>query len=116
MNIVEDEKYLKNESDINGYFEDVGYDYFECGQGYYEDETEVFIKIEDNYFVVHMTAEILGDKQDRGDRLYYVDEITSVTHTPISKETILEMQNVSLIKQIAFHEKEIEQLKAKLIT
>jgi len=43
--VVQDKRYLTSEFEIEEYFKDSGYDYLDCGQGYYEDETTVLVKI-----------------------------------------------------------------------
>ena len=71
--IIEDSRFLCEESDIVPYFED-NYDIFDCGQGYYQDSA----------------------KQDRGDRLYWVDELDSVVYTKIDTPTLKESTVVSM--------------------
>ncbi len=76
---------LTSEEDIIPFFTDTGYDYFDCGQGYYQDEAIILAKIGDKFFYVTLKAEVWGDKQDRGDKLYYVESITSITYVEIEK-------------------------------
>lgn len=99
------EQYLKDDYDvidlmgeiidpaeIVSYFEDCGEEYFDCGQGYYQDEAVVLVRVNYNYYEVCVEALVLGDKQDRGDKLYYVEEITSVKYKqipmPLPKEQL----------------------------
>ena len=65
--------------DIVDYFTDMGPDYLDCGQGYYQDTDTVIVKIGDKFYDVTFTAEIGSSKQDRGDRLYWVERINKVT-------------------------------------
>ena len=83
--IITDSRYLCEESDIVPYFKDCGIDFFDCGQGYSQDEATVIIAIHDTYYEVTMKASIMSSKQDRGDRLYWVEDITDVTYTEILK-------------------------------
>jgi hypothetical protein len=83
--VFEDENYLTNEGQIEEYFMDCGREFFECGQGYYDEEVDLICKIEDKFYVVVIRAEIMSSKQDVGDRLYWVDEIREVTYKEIEK-------------------------------
>ena len=82
-NIFEDENYLKSESAIVPLFSDIGYDYLDCGQGYYTDTTDIIAYIAGRFYKVTINAEITSAKQDCGDRLYWVDDIKSVTYIEI---------------------------------
>lgn len=82
-NIIEDKDYLKTENDIIPVFSDIGYDYLECGQGYYTDTTDIIAYIAGNFYNVTINAEITSAKQECGDRLYWVDDIKSVTYIEI---------------------------------
>lgn len=84
-NVHEDKNYLQDESDIEDYFKDDGYDYFDCGQGYSQDEADVIVHIANKFYLVTMEAEIGSQKQDRGDRLYFVEDIVNVEHREIDK-------------------------------
>ena len=84
--VVYDKKYLKIEDDIKDYFKDNAYDYFDCGQGYYQDEAEIICMTQDGkFYKVKIVAEIISAKQDRGDRLYWVERIDSVNYNKIDK-------------------------------
>jgi len=115
MSIIEDAKYLKSVDDIKDYFDDMGADYFDCGQGYFQNEADVFVKIGSDYFVVHIEAEIIGDKQDRGDRLYYVESITDVSYKSISIDEIKTIHNKDITAKIAYHQNMIEKLTNELV-
>lgn len=82
-NIIEDKDYLKTENDIIPLFSDIGYDYLDCGQGYYTDTTDIIAYIAGNFYKVTINAEITSAKQECGDRLYWVDDIKSVTYIEI---------------------------------
>ncbi|ATF13518.1 hypothetical protein A616_16500 [Brevibacillus brevis X23] len=83
--VFEDENYLTQESDIVQYFTDSGREFFDCGQGYYQDEAELICKVSDKFYKVKIEASIVGEKRDVGDKLYFVDEIKSVTYEEIEK-------------------------------
>ena len=83
--VYEDENYLTEEKQIESFFKDNGYDFFDCGQGYYQEEAKIICKIGNKFYEVSMNAEIGSEKQDRGDRLYYVDYINNVTYKEIEK-------------------------------
>lgn len=82
---IVESKYLKHELEIEEYFKDSGYEYFDCGQGYYEDCVDIMVKIGNKFYNVKLTAEIESSKQDRGDRLYWVESIENVTWEQIDK-------------------------------
>ncbi|QNR65400.1 hypothetical protein IAQ67_16020 [Paenibacillus peoriae] len=83
--VVEDKKWLTKPSDIESYFSEDASDYFDCGQGYYEDETSLICKIADKFYHVTINAEITSSKQEYGDRLYRVESISSVKFREIDK-------------------------------
>jgi hypothetical protein len=115
MEIVEDTKYLKSVDDIENYFKDCGHEYFDCGQGYFDEEVSKFVKVDNEYFVVTMTAEIESSKQDRGDRLYFVECISSVTYKPISIDEIKETLNKNTLNKIASFAATIKKLQESLL-
>jgi hypothetical protein len=83
-NIEYDENYLIVEDDLKDWFDNR--DYFDCGQGYYQDETVRYAMTQDGKFwKVALSAEILSAKQDVGDRLYWVDEVFINSVEEISK-------------------------------
>lgn len=84
-NVYEDVKYLTNESQIVETFKDIGDEYFDCGEGYSQEEAEVICHINGKFYLVSIEAEITSCKQDRGDRLYWVDYIKDVTYKEIEK-------------------------------
>jgi hypothetical protein len=83
--MILDKQYLKHESQIEAYFVDDYHNYFDCGQGYYEECAEVYIAIGEIYYRVELSAEIYSSKQDRGDRLYWVEKLECVKHYEIEK-------------------------------
>ncbi len=91
MYIYENDKYLKSTSQIEDYFKEDMYDLFDCGQGYYQEEAKALCKIQEKYYEVILKADVVSEKRDRGDRLYWVEDIESVTWKeipkPIPKET-----------------------------
>jgi len=83
--VIQHVKYLKCEEQIEQYFIGSGSEYFDCGQGYSQDEAIKIIKIGFNFYEVTITAEIGSAKQDAGDRLYWVEKIDSVLWKKIGK-------------------------------
>lgn len=83
--VIEDNRWLKDVSDIEDYFEDIARDYMECGQGYYQDYADFTCKIGDKFYDVNVFAEIGSAKQDVGDRLYWIDNIERITYHEIEK-------------------------------
>lgn len=61
------------------------HDFFECGQGYSTDHVQKLVKIGKDFYNVNIHAEISSAKQDRGDRLYWVEKISNVTYQQIPK-------------------------------
>lgn len=114
MSILSETDGLNDESEIVEYFKDCGHEYFECGQGIYQDEAELVIQIKDSYYTVTLSAIVLGNKQDRGDRLYYVDEITDVVYSKASTQDYKEWVNTDIWEKINYHENKIEGLKSRL--
>jgi len=84
-NVIQDKKYLTSEFKIEEYFKDTGRNYLECGQGYYEDEANLLVKIGSKFFSVDIIGEVGSSKQDRGDRLYWIENIESVSYKEIDK-------------------------------
>ena len=83
--VIMDKKYLKHTSQIGDYFYDCHQDMFDCGQGYAQDEAEAIVFIDDKFYSVKITAEIGSQKQDRGDRLYWVEGLESIDSEEIDK-------------------------------
>lgn len=81
-NIIEDAENLSEVNDIEYYFSESDDD-FDCGQGYYEDTITRIVYIDGKYYEVIVTANIVSSKQDRGDRLYWAEDIKSVVYTEI---------------------------------
>lgn len=96
---VREISYLESEEDIVSYFMEDPYDYFDCGQGYYEDEVNIIVKIKDKFYNVKITAAIGSSKQDRGDRLYFVENAESVEYSEIEKPVD---KNINKVKYILF--------------
>lgn len=83
--VIENVKYLKCVEQIEDYFKDCGYDLFDCGQGYFQDKANATCKISEKFYDVLIVSEIGSAKQDRGDRLYWVESIEKVTWKEIDK-------------------------------
>lgn len=107
--VYEDKNYLTDPSEIEEYFKDNGYDYFDCGQGYSQDEADIIVYIANKFYLVSMEAVIGSQRQDRGDRLYFVEDIENVTYEEISKPE----RRVEYI-DVKIHEDDIERALALL--
>lgn len=46
---------------------------FDCGQGYYTDECELLVKMDNNFYSLFFCGEIGSKKMDVGDRVYYIE-------------------------------------------
>lgn len=92
---VYESQYLEKEDEIKDYFMDNGRENFDCGQGYYQDEVDLIVKVEDKFFRVDIYAEIMSAKQDVGDRLYWVDGINKVEYREIPKPLPKDRVNVT---------------------
>ena len=82
---IYESEYLKHEAYIEGHFTMNGVEYFDCGQGYFQNEVTKIVKIGAVFYEVKIFAEIGSAKQDRGDRLYFVENIKKVTFKVIDK-------------------------------
>lgn len=86
--VLEDERYLPSIESIVPYFKSLdSRGYFDCGEGYYQDEHEQLIKIKDKFYRVTITAEIGSQWMDVGDRVYFVESIKNVEYIEIDKPT-----------------------------
>jgi hypothetical protein len=74
---------LSNENKIVDYFMDMGADFLECGEGFYTDQDTIRIFLEGKSYAVTIKGEIGSQKQDRGDRLYFIEDIKSVTYEEV---------------------------------
>lgn len=77
----------KSIADIEGYFKDYGLEYAEpdCGQGYYQEDSDFIVFDGAIFYNVVLTFEIGSAKQNVGDRLYWVESIRSVSVSEIDK-------------------------------
>lgn len=104
--VYEDENWLKNENQIEDYFKDNGRDWLECGQGYYQDEADILCKIEDKFYKVHINAEVLSARQDRGEDLFWVESITSVKYKEVKKPNPKEKMDIKYELNLTKDQKE----------
>lgn len=110
-----------NEEKIISYFKDNGVEYFDWGVGYYQEETEVYVRTKNSkIFKVLIEAECIGQNNDYGDKTYFVDRIKSVNYIEISElEYInfniksLEYQQGSLVNDLNQIQNELEELYIK---
>lgn len=110
--VYEDAECLTSADQIEDYFKDDYYEHFECGQGSYQDEADLIVKIGEKFYDVHLEAVVYGNKQDHGDRLYYVDHISEVTYKEIPKPLPKEIFTVGL--EFSANQDIINQLQAWL--
>ncbi|OME54048.1 hypothetical protein BSK59_15820 [Paenibacillus odorifer] len=92
--VQEDERWLTSTDDIVNFVRDTD-DLFDCGQGYYQDEATMLLKIGDKFYKATAYAEIGSAKQDFGDRLYWVEGIRKVDFEEISKPMPKEVLKVT---------------------
>ena len=71
-------KKFKNKEDASDHYKEKAYDELDCGQGYYQDQVSYHCFIDGEFKEIEIHAEIGSQKQDRGDRLYWVDGIEKV--------------------------------------
>jgi len=76
---ISDEYVFDSEQHLKDVFENTIYDCLDCGQGYYEDTISTIMKIGNKFYDVTVTAEIGSSKQDRGDKLYYIEGVETIT-------------------------------------
>ena len=93
-----------NEDGIVDYYKDMGKEYFDCGEGYYEDASTIYIELDSGkIYEVNMEAECEGNKTDYGDRIYFVDKITSVTFKEVGELWVINQQ----LGQLDYEKKEV---------
>ena len=102
--IVEDENYLTSKDDIEDYFKDNGRDYIECGQGFFQDEAYLLVRIGEEFFDVTIFAECIGEWQEYGDKVYHVDRITDVTWTQVPTPTLKKRDTCMFVANLTEHE------------
>ena len=92
------------EDGIVDYYKDCGKEYFDCGEGYYEDATTIYVELDSGkIYEVNMEANCEGNKTDWGDRIYFVDEITSVTFKEVGELWVINQQ----LGQLDYEKKEV---------
>ena len=89
---------------IVDYYKDFGKEYFDCGEGYYEDASTIYIELDSGkIYEVNMEAECEGNKTDYGERIYFVDKITSVTFKEVGELWVISQQ----LEQLKYEKKEV---------
>jgi len=53
---------LDNESQIDSYLKDMGSEFFDCGQGYYEDTAEVYVKVKEYQYQKFHIHQLINKK------------------------------------------------------
>ncbi len=92
------------EGEIVDYYKDCGSEYFDCGEGYHQDDATIYIELDSGkIYEVNMEANCEGNKTDYGDRIYFVDEITSVTFKEVDELWVINQQ----LKQLDYEKKEV---------
>ena len=92
------------EYEIVDYYKDCGSEYFDCGEGYHQDDATIYIELDSGkIYEVNMKAECEGNKTDYGDRIYFVDEITSVTFKEVDELWVISQQ----LEQLKYEKKEV---------
>lgn len=86
-NIFSSFDFLAVEDDIIPYFEDIALDYFDCGQGFYEDTKDFIVCLQsvNQFYKVTVNIDVASAKQERGERLYWVDGINKITFIKIDE-------------------------------
>ena len=81
------------EENIEAYFKDMGNEYFDCGEGYYQEDATIYVQLDSGkIYEIYMEATCEGDKTDWGDRIYFVDEITKVEFKEIDEIWLINIQ------------------------
>jgi DNA repair ATPase RecN len=83
--VIEDREYMRSVEEIEDNFSNTYRNYFDCGQGIYQDEAEVLVKIADKFYKVTLSAEVLGAKQNIGEKLYHVESLKNIDFEEIEK-------------------------------
>ena len=81
------------EENIEAYFKDMGNEYFDCGEGYYQEDATIYVQLDSGkIYEIYMEATCEGDKTDWGDRIYFVDEITKVEFKEVDEIGLINIQ------------------------
>lgn len=92
------------EDGIVDYYKDCGSEYFDCGEGYYQSDATIYIELDSGkIYEVNMEANCEGNKTDYGDRIYFVDEITSVNFKEVDELWVVTQQ----LKQLDYEKNEV---------
>jgi hypothetical protein len=105
--VIEQCEWLKSTEQIEAYFKEDYHDYFDCGQGYCQEEAELILKIGKKFYAVTLHAEIMSAKQDVGDRLYWVEDIESVEWKEIEKPLPKTRKSSTYIFELSSEEKSL---------
>lgn len=73
---------IKSIEEAEEYYKD-SYDRFDCGQWYYENDVDVKFMFDGVKYNANIVADVQSSKQDRWDRLYYIEWIEKVIITKI---------------------------------
>jgi hypothetical protein len=91
---------------LDSYSRNTGCDFFDCGQGFYTEKATLICYTQDEKFYrVHLSADIGSSKQDRGDRLYWVEDIKEVLYNEIPKPLPIEKKEYTFSAILSKKEK-----------
>lgn len=69
---------FKSMTEAKEYYNDEGFYFFECGQGFFQDEVTTNCFIQNSFFKVTLLANIESAKQNVGERLYWVGNLKEI--------------------------------------
>lgn len=84
-------------SEFDAYFRDCGFEYFQCGQGYYEDQATVIVQLGNEFYKVVINAIIGSQKVEFGDRLYWIEDIDTVEWEQISAPALKHVTQYAIV-------------------
>jgi hypothetical protein len=94
---------------------DYVYDMIEQNTTNYYTEASDIIKIDDKFYKVIVNFNMVGQWQDVGDKLYTIDEVTSVDYEEVEYNKLVNDFNYSINYQIQMCYEKIKMLESKLI-
>lgn len=94
------------------YFKENYGDYFDCGQGRYQDNAETYCYVNDRFLKVVISAEVFSQKMDVGDRLYWVENVKSVVFATYDAAQYEVEKNAKLDAEIKNQEEKLKQLRS----
>lgn len=101
---------FKNMTEAKNHYKDEGNEMFDCGQGFYQDESVSYCFIQDVFFKVNLTAHIVSSKQEVGERLYWVDSLKDIKIEPANFQDFKVLKQKEKEELIAKKKEELERL------